>query len=359
MPLSGFFITLFDEDTLSLYLDRGIYGFHMRPELVIGPRSRHYQALADYACAREGTHVFFFLKRRIVYGGQIIGSPTHGAFYLNGTYSPLGSKAQAPLVWDESHRQRYKSTDRPGIFTRPAINDTPVCQPYLIRFEDKLGLKGNSILSDDLYFELGDFPYPLPTNSIADMSFCTMTPAEVRIALRLLQEHPLRKFETSSVEPVELTKIPVAFHPEYGLSRLKEAENEAQLEFSLLANPRLLPAEIQPKDETLCRQVPMSAFKPSQMDRAGVCYYSADEIRNGSIPNTLIELKTGRAGKREIEQVARYVRWLDKRIGPDSAKVRFVLFANSQNIRDWNMIPDYGKRIKPISFGVERLLTVP
>src|SRR5207245_7233665 len=54
LPLSGFFITLFDEGTLSLYLDRGIYGFHMRPELVIGPRSRHYQALADYACAREG-----------------------------------------------------------------------------------------------------------------------------------------------------------------------------------------------------------------------------------------------------------------------------------------------------------------
>ena len=101
----------------------------------------------------------------------------------------------------------------------------------------------------------------------------------------------------------------------------------------------------------------MSAFKPSQMDRADVCYYSADEIKNGSIPNTLIELKMGRAGKREIEQVARYVRWLDKRIGTDSTKVRFVLFANSQNLRDWSMVPDYGKRIKPISFGVEQLPT--
>ena len=72
----------------------------------------------------------------------------------------------------------------------------------------------------------------------------------------------------------------------------------------------------------------------------------------------MIELKMGRAGKREIDQVARYVRWLDKRIGTDSTKVSFVLFANSQSLRDWNMVPEYGKRIKPVSFGVEQSLAV-
>src|SRR5205823_2517323 len=121
MPLSGLFINLFDEETLSLYLDRGVYGFHMRPETVIGPQSRHYQALADYSCARDGTHVFFFLRRHIVYGGQITGPSTHGAFFLNGGHCPLGLKAGAPLVWDESVRKIYRPTSQSGIFTRPAL----------------------------------------------------------------------------------------------------------------------------------------------------------------------------------------------------------------------------------------------
>src|SRR5438309_958961 len=121
MPLSGFFITLFDVETLALYLDKGVYGFHMPPAQMIGPRSRHYQALADYACGRSDTHVFFFLKRHIVYGGQISGSSDYGAFYLNGQNSPLGLKAHAPLVWDESSRERYKASEQAGIFTRPTL----------------------------------------------------------------------------------------------------------------------------------------------------------------------------------------------------------------------------------------------
>ena len=52
----GLFIALYDEDTLKLYLNKGIYGFLMKPvnEEAPSSRSKHYAALADYACAREG-----------------------------------------------------------------------------------------------------------------------------------------------------------------------------------------------------------------------------------------------------------------------------------------------------------------
>jgi hypothetical protein len=362
MPLSGFFITLFDVDTLSLYLDKGVYGFHMSPTQTVGPRSRHYQSLADYACGRNETHVFFFLKRHIVYGGQIQGPLQYGAFYLNGQNSPLGLKARAPLVWDESRRGRYKSTERPGIFTRPALNPpadkTPVCQPYIIRFKDRLGLGGNAILSDDLYFELGEYAYPLPTNSISGMSFCTMTPLEVKLTLRLLKESPQTKFDTNSSESINLTGNPVSFSPNLGISRLADAESEAHLEASLLANPNLLPKEIRPGKVSLCRQVPVSPFKPADMDRADVCYYSERGLRDGSLPDTVIELKIGRAGKNEANQVLRYVKWLDKTLGDESSAVRFVLLADRIDRRKWEIPKYYKTRIEGLSFGNNPLDTI-
>lgn len=215
MPESGLFITLYDEDTLRLYLDRGVYGAHMIPEQEPGTRSKHFATMADFACARKDAHVFFFRARRIVYGGQIIGSSDHGAFYINGPYSPIGKKTRAKLVWDESVRKRYAATNKPGIFRRPALSqgsEKLVCQPYLLMFKDQLGLKGKSIISDKLYFELGKYPYPLPTNSISGMSFCTMTPAEVAATLRLLRsDSELEEHETHSDETLSLFDDPIPF----------------------------------------------------------------------------------------------------------------------------------------------------
>src|SRR5688572_28313064 len=114
---SGVFITLYDEKTLGLYLKNGIYGFLMAPTRgVIKSRGKHYNALADYVCMREGTHVFFFLQRKVIYGGQVNGSSNFGAFVLNGTDSPLGLFAKSPLCWDESKRSGYLSTNEEGIF---------------------------------------------------------------------------------------------------------------------------------------------------------------------------------------------------------------------------------------------------
>lgn len=145
------------------------------------------------------------------------------------------------------------------------------------------------------------------------------------------------------------------FSPDLGIQTLQTAENEAHLEASILANPTLLPESLRPGQVTLCRQVPMSPFKPSEMDRADICYYSDDEIRHGSIPNTLIELKVGRARAREAEQVSRYVKWLDRRLGHDSYAIRFVLLALECDLRGWNANSEYKARINACSFGIQTL----
>ncbi len=195
---SGVFVVLYDIDTLKLYLQKGVYGFLMPPIYEsVGRKSRHYHALGDYACIREGTHIFFFLKRRIIYGGQALGSKKYGSFYINGRYSPLGKSINADLYWDESRRVRYTPTDRPGVFTVPKMRGEK-CQPYIIRFRDKIGIKGKAITSDQLYFELGKYSYPLPTNTISGMGFCTMTPGEVDIALNLLKNEATFYYQSQS-----------------------------------------------------------------------------------------------------------------------------------------------------------------
>lgn len=292
----------------------------------ISSRSRHYAALSDYACAREGVHVFFFLKRKIIYGGQIIGSEDYGSFFLNGQYCPLGRTVKAPLCWDESPRKRYESSDKDGIFTVPDVGDR--CQPYLIRFIDRLSLRGQAISSDDLYFELGKYPYPLPSNSIQNMSFCTLTPGETSILIDLLQSDS-ENIREPFPDEVSFESEPLLFNPEYGINNLFDAESESHLEASVLANPTLLPNSLRPQNSALCRQVPISPFKPAQMDRADICYYSDDQIADGTIPNKVIELKNRQAGKGEIEQIIRYVKWLRKVIPSEATKISFYLLAPS------------------------------
>lgn len=349
MPPSGLFITLFDKETLKLYLSKGIYGFHMAPVLgEVSSRSKHYAALADYACARKGTQVFFFLEREIIYGGSIAGSKKYGAFWLNGPYSPMGRKADSSVCWDESNRHIYQSTGVPGIFQR---NDgEKKCQPYLLRFK-RGKLSGNVIKSDQLYFELDKFLYPLPSNSIAGMSFCTLTPAETKIALKLLKNEPVNHYEAKTDEDVELVGEPISFKPEYGISSLSEATSESHLEASVIANPDLLVDEMRPKNATVCRQVPISPLKPLNMiDRADICYYHRkDAICEGTIPNTIIELKAKKAGKNECEQVQRYLRWLHKRLRGEAERIELYLLAPSF-ARTVSVEPEFREQIHLVRF---------
>jgi hypothetical protein len=340
MEKGGLFVTLYDKETLKLYLEQGVYGQHMTPqEGEPSSQSAHYKTLADYAAARDGKHVFFFLDREIYYGGQIVGSEEHGAFYINGQKSPMGREADAPLVWDESNREVYDETDESGVFDTGEQRGEK-CQPFLIQFEDKRGLAGDYIISDQLYFELGEYPYPLPSNSIAGMGFCTITPAETDILLDLIENDSEGQIETTSDEPVELTGEPVPYSPEYGVSSLQEAHPEAHLEASIISNPNLLPESMQPDEATICRQVPISPFKPSNIDQADVCYFTEDRIRDGTIPNTVIELKISKAGKSAALQVKRYLQWLYDRLDEEAAEIEVYVLAPGYTSTFDGYIPD-------------------
>lgn len=357
----GLFVVLYDRNTLDLYLKEGTYGFLMSP--LSGnpsPQSAHYRALADYACAREGTHVFFFLQRTIVYAGQIIGNSDSGAFYINGQTSPLGREASANLYWDES--PRYERTDEAGIFIVKDNEGKSLrrAQPFLIRFADTLNLSRREISSDDLYFELGSYPYPLPSNSIQGMGFCTLTPGETSIALRLLtssdkgiqpylMQHRVSKesFITSFTPKLGIQDLQLAYHNDALI-------NESHLEFSIIANPQLLPPEIRPTNsDVICRQVPISPFKPSNMDRADICYYDTnDMIRDGTLPNRILELKKNPGTRAAIEQVERYLRWLKKiSANPkDFSKVAVYIFAPSYLKNVFNYRSEFKGQISLVDF---------
>lgn len=245
----------------------------------------------------------------------------------------MGREIRAPICWDESKRSRYKATPKQGIFDVPEVGER--CQPYLLRFEDRVGLKGQMILSDQLYFELGKFSYPLPSNAIQRMGFCTLTPGETNIALDLIKREAVGSMPTESSERLTIEEPLAAFRPEYGIVNLAGAfgkgllVNEAHLEASLLANPHLLPERLRPDGATLCRQVPISPFKPAQMDRADICYFSDNSIRSGTIPNVLIELKKRRAGKLAIRQIERYLKWLYLILDKEAAEISIYLLAPS------------------------------
>ena len=304
----GLFIALYDEDSLKLYLDKGVYGFLMKPVMEDKPsaRSRHYQILADYACSREGTDVFFFLRRMIVYGGKIFGNKTTGSFYLNGSTSPLGRTHHAELFWDESVRDKYTATSIAGVFKIQKYGPDK-SQPFIFQFK-KNENSGKYITSDELYFELGKYPYPLPSNSMQGMGFCTLTPGEVNTLKSLISQSKERiAFEGKG--NVEKNRKEVAFDSEK-VSLKEELINEAQLEFIILSSLKPF-NDFLTDDYVLCRQVPISPFKPSEMDRADICLYSLTKpIKNGTIPNVIIELKKGTAGKAACLQVERYLKWI-------------------------------------------------
>lgn len=301
----GLFITLYDERTLSLYLKYGIYGFLMPPVLTPKPssQSRHYHALADYACSRKGTHIFFFLKRKIIYGGTVKGNTNIASFYLNGGTSPLGRKAKAELFWDES--SRYTPTDLDGIFV---VRGNKRSQPFILQFNKITDTTGKQISSDDLYFELGKYPYPLPSNTIQGMSFCTLTPGETQASLDLVKKSE-KYFSFACNEKMIIGANQQLFESQF----LDENsyQNEAHLEFSVLADLNLIRKLLPCEDYILCRQVPLSPFKPFQLDRADICLYSlSNSIKNGTIPNVIIELKKEMANFRAYEQMVKYLDWL-------------------------------------------------
>jgi len=332
MDHGGLFISLFDKDTLRLYLDRGVYGQHMTPERgAPSSQSRHFNTLADYASCRRRRHVFFFLQREIYYGGQLVGEGDGPAFYLNTQFSPLGRKAEAPTVWDES--DRYQSLNQDGLFE---TSRGEKCQPFLIQFEDRKGLSGRYITSDQFYIDLSEYPYPVPSNSMEGMGFCTLTERETEMLLDIYRDDEAiaGTIQAHSSASVELESDPIQYESKYGPDSVSEVQDESHLEASALANPDILPPSLQPdEDDLLCRQVPVCPYKPPQhMDKADMCYYSDEEINDGTFPNTIIELKyksggTKPAGKSAALQMKRYAEWLDNRLNDRAEDVDLYIYS--------------------------------
>ncbi len=352
----GLFIALYDEESLKLYLDKGLYGFLMKPVMAPRPsaQSRYYAILADYACSREGTDVFFFLKRKIVYGGKIYGNKEVGSFYLNGSTSPLGRKADAELFWDESVRKKYYATDKPGVF-KVDKDGADKAQPFMFQFFQNEN-SGKYIVSDDLYFELGKYPYPLPSNSMQGMGFCTLTPGEVKTLKELIAQSN-NKIEFEGLGEIDKQGKETVFY-ENLVSLDEDLVNEAQLEFTILASLKPF-ADFLTDDYVLCRQVPISPFKPSEMDRADICLYSMNNpIKNGTIPNVVIELKKNRATKAAYKQVTRYLKWLEAITDEDEfEKVSvYIIAPQIGRIRKNDVELRYMSKIKMYSIENERFV---
>jgi len=313
---NGLFITLADEPSLALYLQKGVFSQHQRTEMSddVHHSSNHYKILADYACAREGTHVFFFRDRKIYYGGRVVSGVDQegvGAFWINGRTSPMGRRADAGLGWDES--ERYGGED--GVFERPGRNGPrEMAQSFLLRFETDVRHAKKYIRSDDLYFALGDYPFPLKSNTIRGRGFCPMGPGETARLLEQIERSnqmyepgddvdvPDVILDESAVEP---------FRPEYGLSEIKRENltSEDHLEASVIADPSLLPDELAPRNRSIVRQAPISPLKPMQIDQIDLCYYDPN-FEDGIYPNQVLELKYTEPGS--PEQIQRYREATDK-----------------------------------------------
>lgn len=292
---------------LTKSLKYGIYGFLMKPVVEGQPdsRSKHYPILSDYACCEEGTHVFFFYDREVYYGGIITNenkddSPT---FYLNGKTSPLGKKANSEFYYEDTYKKSKEETY--------IINNNEKAIPFTIEFKVDSELTGKKINVDDLYWELSQYNYPLPINSIQGLAMATLTPKETEILLNLLKnsDEKVKKIEID--EPKIYDDRKTLFSKEF--VKGEKQIYEAHLEFLLLSQIELIKKIIPDGEYTRCRQIPVCPFKSKNYDRVDIALYDKNNrIKDGTLPNIIIELKNKDVSYEEYKQVNRYLKWLEK-----------------------------------------------
>ena len=326
---SGLFILLSDEKSLKDCMKHGFYGFFMPPVLEDEPsaHSRYYAVLSDYACCEKGTEIFFFTERTITYGGTVTEeNENNPVFYLNGPTSPLGRKANSKryinldnTIMDNENRNL---TEDEGIYyfgKNQRGENLFKSIPFIIEFDNERKLSGKQISSDELYYALGNYPYPFPSNTIQGKGMCTLTPKETEILLKLMNESPKKiekMIELSSDRDIQITdEIKTIFYK--GLLDDKDYINESHLEFTLLANNDKLNNILSktlhqnPKKYIKCRQIPLCPFRPIQFDMADICLYDeSNPIADNTLPNIVIELKNRKANFRDYEQVTKYLRWI-------------------------------------------------
>ena len=362
---SGLFILMDSEDTIKQCINKGVYGFLMPPifEDEVNSRSRHYAVLCDYGCCREGTEIFFFAKRKVFYGGKVTkNNEDNPVFYLNGNTSPMGRKANSEKYVDLSNIQQTTEDDGVYYLGKNTRNeDRNRAMPFVIEFETN-ELSGKQISSDDLYFELGNYNFPFPSNSIQGIGIATLTPRETEILIDLMKESKERVFYdfNSQIKILDNKKVP------FNTDLIDEKiVNESHLEFTLLANSKKLNNVLSKcldltykEDFVQGRQIPLCPFKPMQFDRADICLYDKNNpIKDGTLPNVVIELKKDQATYAAYEQVTKYLRWLEQITSKeDFEKIKAIIVApkinrniNRRNLESKNITLKYQDKIKLFS----------
>lgn len=342
---SGLFILMDGEESVKQCINKGVYGFFMPPifEDEVNSRSKHYAVLCDYGCCYEGTEIFFFTRRKVFYGGRITKSNgDNPVFYLNGNTSPMGRKSNSEMFVDLSNVQ--PTTEDEGVYylgKNTRNEDRNRALPFVIEFETN-ELSGKQISSDDLYFELGKYNFPFPSNAIQKLAIVTLTPKETEILIDLMKESPNKIFYDFDDQIKILDNKKVLFDTDL---IDKDIINESHLEFTLLANSKKLNNVLSKsldltykEDFVQGRQIPLCPFKPMQFDRADICLYDKNNpIRDGTLPNVVIELKKDQATYAAYEQVTKYLRWLEQITSEeDFEKIKAIIVAPKIN-RNINM----------------------
>lgn len=324
---SGFFILIKDEnkkqENLRLCLKNGFYGFLLNSNYDLDNTRTlkiPYSVLADYVCCKEGTHVFLFSKRMITYGGIV--KETNGSepvFYLNGK-TPLiegGGEIKRYINMDEIYKDNL--TSKEGVYEISGRYGKQLKEiPFIIEFDNHTELTGKQISVDELYFELGKYNFPLPSNAIQGKGMCTLTPYETNLLLKLIKENGRNinpTDETDFKQPTYNQKNKTIFKNEFIIEKLnkKNWSVEAELEFLLLSTEKKLKEIIPKGNYAKTRQLPLCPFKPQKLDYADICLYDLDnQIKNGALPNIIIELKKDYANYEAYKQVNRYLKWLDQ-----------------------------------------------
>lgn len=377
---AGLFILLNNIEALKNDVKYGFYGFLMPPIYNEEPpkRSRHYAALSDYACCEKGTEIFFFMERTITYGGVIKNENNNSpVFYLNGNTSPIGRKAKSELYLTAEelyNEDNNENNDEKGIYymgKNQRGEDRIRAMPYIIEFDNTSELTGKQIISDELYFELGNYNFPFPSNTIQGKGMCTLTPKETQILKKLIKNSD-KKLDMTTNDEVNINPSKkTLFNNKFIIT--DTYNSESHLEFYLLANKLFLnkivtKAYPETKNNNFYkgRQIPLCPFKPIQFDSADICLYSYEHpIAESSLPNIIIELKNNTANFRAYEQVTKYLRWI-KQCAPDEFNnVKSLIIApnfrsnlNKTTLIKNNITLEFNDKIKLYSLDTDEIIVV-
>jgi len=321
MPTGGVIIKIRNESTIPRFLASGFYG----PAMRVGPdgepdAARYLDALIEMAAGRRGDHVFFRTQNRFVYGGQLRGASDHAAISLNGRRGLLGKRANAPCVIPESG---VEPSEPPRFEGLDSARQTRRCRPLFVRFRDELGLAGRWIDEYELYFALGDYAYLLPTTWM-NTGMVAISPGETNRLIELVRDDPSGVIGHDENDVIDRCEEPIPHDPDYGPDLLGARTQEGLLA-AALADPSQLSVGLPPRGASIAQRVPISPFRPRDVEFADVGWYTGRSINGGTLPDVLLYLDDEPAGAALRHRIDIQQAWLERLLGDGARAIdRFV-----------------------------------